>query len=296
MIHISELNTIVVTINNQCNMRCPQCAYGRINNTDTEEMSVGIFNTLLSQCREAKVKNIRILGLSEPTLHKKFDEILFILSQYRPMSSHIITNGTMLLDDQILDSLLNYPPGNLEVSIDAFTADLYKKVRGGTETLFQRVVDGTKGYAEKLREGKAVKRWGNYSPVVTVSFVYHPESISEKNDFIEFWEPFVDDIHVRGPHNFSNNANGLESQMVNKFDPMMGCEFLKSKLYIDLKGKGHACTLDFDNIFILGDITAGEHISDMWKGQKRVSLVLSHTIGKYVYDQCIKCSKCSSLP
>ncbi len=295
MIYVSELRTIVVTINSQCNMQCPQCAYGQISNKDTEEMSLDNFKILLSQCKEANVKNIRILGLSEPTLHKKFGQILFMMSQYRTMSSHIITNGTMLMDDKILESLLNYPPDILEVSIDAFTADLYKKIRGGTETLFQRVVNGTRIYAEKLKEGKAQKRW-DFSPTVTVSFVNHPESFSEKNEFIDFWAPLVDDIHVRGPHNFSNHANGLESQIAKKSVLVMNCDFLNSKLYIDVKGKGHACTMDIDDIFILGDIVAGEHISDMWKGEKRVSLVLSHTTGKYIYDQCINCSKCSSLP
>lgn len=289
------LQTIVINIINICNMTCPQCAYVKPNHF--KFMSLSLFSKILQQSEDLGVKTLRLLGLSEPTLHPQFEDVLKLATKHGSLYIHLITNGTSLVEAKGRNILLRNPPNLLEVSLDAHTHQTYKLIRGGSQKAFENVVNGTKRYAMDLRKHRANKLDDKRFPKVSVSFVLHPESVHEADSFSEEWEKYVDEIRFRGPHNFSGRANAINSisSSYSNLKPSAPCGFINSKLFVNHDGRIQACTLDFDSIFVLGNLTKGDTLLSAWHHSTREELLHMHYNSKELPEQCKSCSRCPDL-
>jgi radical SAM protein with 4Fe4S-binding SPASM domain len=290
-----ELEVVVVSITNICNMRCPQCAYTAHIPDRRIDMAICIVAQVYEQAADIGVKTVRFLGLSEPTLHPHFDSVLEIAGQYRGISTHILTNGSTLGQKRVVKALEKYPPSILEVSIDAYTPETYCVVRGGNKALFEKVVSATREYSVLLKAGRSIGLWCDHSPRLRVSFVTHPESQHESSCFLAEWQGIADEVRFRSPHNFSGMAKGLPSQGAYEYAPVTRCGFIMSRIYIDVNGYIHACTLDFADKLRIGDISNGTSLRDAFTSAKRRRLTAAHVSGLRLPMQCNTCSKCADL-
>lgn len=128
---------------------------------------------------------------------------------------------------------------------------------------------------------------------VAVSFVAHPETVSELELFRRQWAGLADEVKVRAPHNFSGRAVGLPSQHDSPM-PTPTCSFLDDRIAVAADGTVSSCNLDFERKHVLGHVGDGRQMVTLWRHPRR--LALRESIGGGRSDaQCSACSRCAGL-
>ncbi|MHA1230065.1 MAG: radical SAM protein [Candidatus Helarchaeota archaeon] len=131
---ISPLNLpdkLVIEISAKCNLNCIMCGFNTRSNFHGGFISEDIIDRILTEKRFfKKLKEIRLNGRGESTLHPKFINIINKLKKkYKKQSLTIFTN-LMFPNNQILDEILKNKL-YLFISIDGPTKNIYENIRIG---------------------------------------------------------------------------------------------------------------------------------------------------------------------
>lgn len=286
-----NLRCIAVAITNVCNMQCPQCAYSKFQPEKQQDIPADSFERMLYDANGLGVEVVRFLGLCEPTLHPQFERIMELSSNYDTVKTHLFTNGTSLLSEYGKLLLLHNAPDIIEVCLDAWSADVYEKVRGKDASFFDKLKASIEDFATRFQSVKK-GNWQKRDKKLRLSFVTHEESKQDTTPFIDGWRGLVDEIHFRLPHNFCQHALSLTSQKQNNSTTYRHCRFVEDRLFIGADGQVHICPFDFSNSFIVGNIAQHDKLSNCWSHPLRKKVIESLANGCDVPDNCRRCSKC----
>lgn len=139
------------------------------------------------QVSDTAVVNLSMWG--EPLCNPQFLEIVETLLSKKGLSVFIETDG-LLWTDEIIENLLRIvkaaPEGNREedkimisVCLDAFTADMYKKIRGGSETDFAKAVETLNKLCKAFSDENGCSVYPQY--------VRMKENEGELENFYRYW-------------------------------------------------------------------------------------------------------------
>jgi len=198
----TEINYVppvfAVTIVDSCNLRCPNCLY-ILENPDkwfNSSLSVKKFEEILQKYnRDMKAEIIFLTG-GEPLIHPEFDKLVKISRNYK-LSPKISTNGILIMNNPSYLMDLDY----VNVSMDSYDYETFKKYRKGTKRQFDRMLEGLKF----LKENNI-----NFG----LSYVISAENVFEMEKMIEFSERFMPNFayfHNINPHG-SDKFKSLSSQ------------------------------------------------------------------------------------
>ncbi|MFH1526679.1 MAG: radical SAM protein [Bacteroidota bacterium] len=149
-----------------CNLRCKMCVRNEtIKNP--KHLSFEKFKYIFDQTGASKVT---LSGLGEPLLNPELPEILSYLTKQN-VTSMIPSNGTMLSNEKIAESLIDSGLNILKISIDAASKDTYLKIRG--QDKFDTIIDGLK----KLKQIKIDKN--TIFPEIRLDVVILKENVFE---------------------------------------------------------------------------------------------------------------------
>ncbi len=177
----------VAMITDNCDLRCPTC-YLLLQDPDIFVPSYISPDRLLQALeKHNKKKKLEVIFLTggEPLLHPQIDDIIDICKGYN-CSVKISTNGILLKNKISSLSKLDY----VNVSMDGYDYESYKKYRGGTQRQFDLVIEGLKALKEK----------GVY---FSMSYLLSVENLSETDKMIELAEDIKPDFvsfHNINPH------------------------------------------------------------------------------------------------
>jgi MoaA/NifB/PqqE/SkfB family radical SAM enzyme len=292
--HGNRLTCVVVNVLNGCNLKCPQCIVS-VANLPSHCMDLATFRMIIHECIAEEVHTLRFLGPSEPTLHPQFAQLLALCHKHKSIRTHMFTNGTNLDIPHVEEAMGRYFPSVCEVGIDAYSSDLYWRIRGGSPELFEQVKSNVRKLAVELTRRRAKFAQRAYERgVLRVSFVSHPESLHEVQPFKDYWSPIVDEVRFRGSHNFSGQVTNLPSQ---RGVPCRHsrCAFIRSRLFVDCDSAIHLCNLDFANMFHLDRVNDRHSIRKAWNSKVRIELLNRELQSGVLSPQCDACSKCADL-
>lgn len=161
-----------IHLNEPCNQRCIMCVPSGAHGPGVLpfESFVALFDEI-----KAYAEHITLIG-GEPLISPHIHEVLALLAEH-PIAVTINTNATML-GGRLDEGLLALHELNLKCSIDAVTAETYRRIRGRDH--FARVTDRLVRFAEKARGLDHVRM----IPV----FVVMRENLHEVVPFIDFVE------------------------------------------------------------------------------------------------------------
>ncbi|HPQ39391.1 MAG TPA: radical SAM protein [bacterium] len=129
---------IMVFITNRCNFNCNTCPFTQPSPWSpapgTPDITVERFNAILGNHPGASM--VGLVG-GEPLLHSDLD-VLITSAAARKMTVNLSTNGS-LLDESRAHSLLNLPLGYINVSLDGVDADEFRRLRGGSASVYATV-------------------------------------------------------------------------------------------------------------------------------------------------------------
>ena len=186
------------TIVDSCNLRCPNCLYilDNPNKFYNSHISSEKFEELLEKYNKDMKAETMFLTGGEPLIHPEFDKLVKISRKYK-MSPKVATNGILIMNkpESLLD--LDY----VNVSMDSYDYETFKKYRGGTKRQFDRILEGL----IFLKENNI--HFG-------LSYVISAENVFEMEKMIEFSERYMPSFayfHNINPHG-SDKFKSLTSQ------------------------------------------------------------------------------------
>ena len=256
---------------NRCNGTCIMCPYSTSAPSQTKtQMDDSLFIHVINQIKKTgSVKTLAMMLQNEPLLdlglEQRIRQARSILGE--DVIIRTVTNG-VLLDRQRTDALLGSSINQIYVSIDAFTAQTFEKIRRGLP--FERVIQNTMYLLNKAPE---------YGVTVTVKFLRQEINQEEQKDFVRFWSSrgarvSIDKLTNRagsiGEYNKLKGKKLSFQQMLlhpvlNRMIPC--CPLPFSSLGILADGKVVLCCHDWEHKEILGDL-GSESLGEIWNGEK----------------------------
>ena len=186
------------TIVDSCNLRCPNCFYllENSNRFFNSHLSAEKFEEILKKYNKKSKAEIMFLTGGEPLIHPEFGKLVKISKKYN-MIPRAVSNGILIMNNPSSLMDLDY----INISMDSYDYDTFKKFRGGTKRQFDRILEGL----NFLKESNI-----NFS----LSYVLSSENIFEIEKMIEFSEylmPRFVYFHNINPHG-SNKFKSLSGQ------------------------------------------------------------------------------------
>jgi len=187
---------LVFDLINVCNLKCPMCLrsedlideYPELKASKVK-LSVPEVVAALDEGREHGLPSVNIGGSGECTLHPDFLEFCRAAMERDVMELRIISNG-IRLTPAIAQGLIDMQATMLSISIDAFSAETYGKVRGKPDQ-YAEVLANIETFLD-LR-GRAGSRF----PLLRVTFVPQPGNHHERKAYVDHWTQRADMVDVQ---------------------------------------------------------------------------------------------------
>ena len=142
-----------------CSLNCVYCEVGRTTNLTTDRLEYVKYDEVIDELKhfmsnKPKIDYIAFSGSGEPTLNSKIGDVLkFIKEKYPKVKTAILTNGTLLYDEQLREELMGADV--ILPSLDAASRDVFRKIdrpnkKLNIEIYIQGLVNLRKEYKGKI--------------------------------------------------------------------------------------------------------------------------------------------------
>ena len=259
-----------------CNLRCPFCF--QTDKTFTRKPFMGVmdfefFKKIIDQAEELETGAITIASRGEPTMHKKFIEMLeYINTKKNIFEIKVNTNGTFL-DDEKCHAIFKNNVTQIIISSDHYIKEDYERLRLGSN--FEQVVKNVdllfdirkKYYPESLTE-------------IRISGVDNERNLDRKK-FKDFWITRSDHVSAGYPlERWNTYENKIDKDTK---DP---CENLWDRMYVWFDGKVNPCDADYKSYLSYGN--AKEYnLRELWNNK-----IISNTRNQHLSKNRTKINPC----
>ena len=226
-----------------CNLRCPFCF--QTDKSFTKKPFMGVidfdfFKKIVDQADELGVGAITIASRGEPTMHKKYIEMLEYMNQKQNIFEiKSNTNGTYLTED-ICHAIFKNEMTQIVISSDHYIKEDYERLRLGSN--FEKVVKNV-DMLFKIRR----KYYPNSTTEIRISGIDNEGNLDKKK-FYDFWIQRSDHVSAGLPLPRWDTYNNDPAPHIK--DP---CEFLWDRMYVWHDGKVNPCDADYKSYLSYGN-------------------------------------------
>ncbi len=239
-----------------CNLRCPFCF--QTDKSFTKKPFMGVidfdfFKKIVDQANNLETGAITIASRGEPTMHKKFIEMLEYINQKENIFEiKTNTNGTYLTE-KMCHAIFKNNVTQVVISSDHYIKEDYERLRLGSN--FEKVVK-------------------NVDMLFNIRKEFYPDSFTEirisgidnernldREKFKNFWIKRCDHVTASFP---LERWNTYENEVLpNIKDP---CENLWDRMYVWFDGKVNPCDADYKSYLSYG--SAKEYdLKELWNNK-----------------------------
>ena len=247
--------TISLELINRCNLNCIMC-YKKHHSQPKFELSLKDIEKILAECRENKLPSL-ILGLgSETLMYKDVNKVLEMIRAAGIQDIFFGTNG-VLLNEEIIESLIKNKISRVEISLDAATEETYNKVRRVP------VLKKIERNIENLIAAK--KKFNSPLPIIRLCFVVMDINNHEVQQFIDKWKDKVNYIDFQRFIDFSHidELVKIEPEIIKD----SFCSYPFYSLNIWANGDVSPCCTFYSRKLVFGNIHK-ESLKDIWNDKK----------------------------
>lgn len=280
-----------------CNNNCNYC-FHKNNKIKSDDIALNLkhYRTIIEEMRLLGIFSLSISGGGEPALYKELP-LLIKEADKNYIKVRIVTNGNLTSNEFIKSLEL---VAEIRFSVDAFSAEVYSKVRNVPHNRFVETIDNI----QKIINYKKNK---NLSIKIGVTFLINQDNHHETEMFCKkMIELGVDSIIIKtdvyGSYTINKDEAGKISEKIDKLmndkiefreadvvvPELMSCFIPYFKIAIDPFGKVHSCCLAAQpgngNGFELGNIK-DKSLNDIWRESREKRL--------FVRNKGIKCTSCN---
>lgn len=247
---------ILIELVSSCNLKCPFCFQSDKSFTRKPYMGVidlEFFKNIINQADDLGVGAITLGSRGEPTMHKKFSEMLnFISNKKNILEVKLNTNGSRLTD-QMCHSILSNNLTQVVISSDHYIKEDYERLRLGSN--FEKVVANV-DMLFKIR----AEYYPNSITEIRVSGVDNDKNL-DREKFKNFWIKRCDHVSASYPLERWDTYNNTPHPEIN--DP---CENLWDRMYVWFDGKVNPCDADYKSLLSYGN-AKDTTIHELWNNK-----------------------------
>jgi len=235
-------------------------------------MDFGLFKKIIDQL-EGKIEGISIASRGEPTVNKKFPEMLdYIAGKF--LATKVNTNA-YLLDEKMSHAILDADLQTIVFSADATSEPLYSKLRVNGD--LDRVVKNIERFYN-IKE----KKYPKSKLITRVSGVRYNDQ-QDINAMEMFWKKYVDQVVFVDYH---PSCNVYENDKKGVITP---CSELWRRMFVWWDGSIGLCDIDY--LTMLNNESVGRKtISEIWNGEMYRKLRKKHLAGdREILEPCSRC-------
>ncbi|MCP4649221.1 MAG: radical SAM protein [PVC group bacterium] len=278
---------LVLEITNVCNYRCVHCPYTEIAKRDDyqpEFMDRELYEKIANETAVFKDTIFRFVCDGEPMMHPDFLWMIKYAKQKGISPVCVTTNGYFLTED-IAREMIECECDLIEVSLDAFSEETYKKIRVGGD--FNRVVDNTLNLIK-------IRNFSKKKSKIIVSAIDQPLAKDELSEFKKYWEDRADGVVIRTLTSIGGMVQG-DNKTLSKVNVgnRWPCPLLWQRLFINAAGFAEFCVDDWLDESIVGNLKT-QNIADVWKSSAYDKLRHFHLQNEFTRME--KCGKCLDWP
>ena len=270
---------IIMDITEVCNLACTHCPHPDFAKSDlygARHLPKHLNEKLVEEVAKhgADITQfIRYTSNGEPLVHPDGYEMIEFAVKHSGTYVALTTNGK-IMNEKRTQRLLDAGVHLIDISIDAFKAETYAKIRvkGNLEV--------TRGNVLRLLDW--VRAVGKRTKVV-VSFVEQPENTNEVADFENYWrDQGVDDVVIRRLHSCSGGKPEL-AEIRRKLIPeseRRPCLYPWERIVVTARGDLAFCPSDWVHGSYIGHY-ATTTIVETWQGEFYRALRDAHIKNSY---------------
>ena len=247
---------ILIELVSSCNLKCPFCF--QTDKSFTRKPYMGVidiefFKNIIDQADNLGVGAITLGSRGEPTMHKKFSEMLnFISTKKNIMEVKLNTNGSCLTEE-MCHSILKNNLTQVVISSDHYIKKDYERLRLGSN--FEKIVANI----DMLFNIRS-KNYPNSITEIRVSGVDNDKNL-DREKFKNFWIKRCDHVSATFPLERWDTYNNKPHPEIN--DP---CENLWDRMYIWFDGKVNPCDADYKSLLSYGN-AKDKTIKELWNNK-----------------------------
>ena len=247
-----------------CNLRCVMCfQVDKTFNSDKQYigmMSWELFTSVIDQAADHGCHAITLASRGEPTLHKRFGEMLLYINDKGILDIKINTNATKLTE-KLCHDILSANVATVTLSVDSTNKETYERIRvlGKFEQVLANIERFNQIRAHHYPKSQTSTRVAGVGLKDTES----PEEMQK------FWSNYADQVSIREEiprwDSYGNPLSHRESV----------CKLLYERIYVWYDGICNPCDFDYKSYLALGDATK-EPIEAIWLGERYQKLREAH--------------------
>jgi len=264
---------IITETTNLCDAHCVICPREKFKQKP-QSMDLGLFKKIIDDAVQYDLESIDTCGYGECFLDKDlFERFAYIREKLPKAQNYVSTTAFHMTPDQ-WDNVINYID-ILKLSIYGATKETYEAFHRGAVKYNQTMdnIQGFVGYAN-----------GN-GPYTIGLFVTTDLNRHEKDQWIEKWEPLLDEVFVWEPHNW---VSGRDYRKVDTSRQATCGRPNNGPMYIHADGTVSPCCWDIHKEIKVGDMNI-QTIEQVYKGEPYQKLREAHNkkdFSNYICKDC----------
>jgi pyruvate-formate lyase-activating enzyme len=278
---------VIIDVTELCNLACTHCPHPAFKKS--EHYAGRTLDPALSAkaIREVAgaggvVQQVRFTSEGEPLLHQSIFAILDDAVTHSGTFVSMTTNGVLLTPDRI-ERLLATGIHLVDISIDAFTAATYARIRVRGD------LSVTRGNVERLIERA---RATTSSTRIVVSYIEQPDNASETVAFERFWrQAGADDVAVRRLHSAAGAVIPVADLLRRRAAATLRrpCVYPWERIVLTPRGTLAFCPADWTHGSTLADYRT-TRIAELWSSAQYAALRRAHLTNDYeAHGFCGQC-------
>lgn len=278
---MSNTNHITIETTNICTAHCIVCPREEF----TQKLGImdfELFKKIIDDASTYNVKSVGLTGFGEPlTDPKLFERCEYVRKKLPQAKIFISTTGFLMTPDKY-ENIRNCID-ILKLSIYGVTKDTYEKSHRGNlnfETSYSNIL----GFLEKIKN--LTKKPYTIGLMVITDINKH-----EMNDWIEFWEPKLNEVFVWKPHNWCSKIY----RKINR-NKLISCgRPFRGGLYAHTDGKVSICCFDINKTLVIGDMNT-QTIKQVFNSRACKKIQQAHKIKNFKGLLCENCDQINYDP
>jgi len=250
-----------------CNLRCPFCFQTDKSFTKKPFMGVmkfELFKEIIDEAKSIGVGAITIASRGEPTMHKRFKDMLDYIGKNKFFETKINSNGSFL-NEGICHAIFQNNITQIVISADHYEKEKFERLRLNSE--FEKIVKNV-----DLLYNIRKNYYKNSITEIRISGIDADNNLDKKK-FKDFWIKRSDHVTAGLALERWDTYNNKINNNIN--DP---CENLWDRMYIWFDGKANPCDADYKSYLSYGDKKKNS-IKEIWNGN-HINMIRSDHLNK----------------
>lgn len=288
---------------NICNLACPLCVNGKIENKDKKHLKLDEFRFIVDKL--STNSSIFLTKFGEPLLNPNIFEMI----RYAKYKGHRVTiSSNLFVNKNLLDEIVKSGLDSIVLSIDGISSETYSKYRVRSD--FQTVYENMLILNEIKRKNKLSTlniRWQFLVNKYNENEVKKATEIAKVNGLDIYFDNFglTDDM----PDSFSDDLKSLQEKWIPKESKFIRgyyngssaynvkegpCHFLWEAMSVNVNMKVTPCCYTYMEESYFGDLTDNS-VMEIWNNENYRSARMLFNKSKKNYENKVICNHCNNF-